>query len=44
MYFTIVVHVEFSDGTMKYMVEPVTLEAYRDTKLLFWVERDTSKH
>jgi len=27
------------------MVEPVTLEVYRDTRLLFWVERDnSSKH
>jgi len=28
-----------------FMVEPVTLEVYRDTRLLFWVERDnSSKH
>jgi len=32
-------------GTLPYMVEPVTLEVYRDTRLLFWVERDnSSKH
>jgi hypothetical protein len=38
------VNVTYGSGTLKYMVEPVTLEAYRDTKLLFRVERDTHKH
>ncbi len=39
---TVTVSVEYAGGTVKYMVEPVTLEAYRDTRLLFWVERGNS--
>jgi len=43
---TIVVVVCLNNGSaVKHMVEPVTLEVYRDTRLLFWVERDnSSKH
>jgi len=41
---TVSVQVNYS-SPVKHMVEPVTLEVYRDTRLLFWVERDnSSKH
>jgi hypothetical protein len=39
---TVTVSIEYAGGTVKYMVEPISLEVYRDTKLLFWVERDNS--
>ena len=39
---TVTVSVKYAGGAVKYMVEPVSLEVYRDTKLMFWVERGNS--
>jgi hypothetical protein len=43
---TVTVVVHLLDGSeVKHMVEPVSLEVYEETKLLFWVERgDSSEH